>query len=357
MLLSLVDVFAVDGQAHGVDSADIVDPPDGSEGINLLPATLDPAGELSESLRAELTELTQAATAYAAAAQATATTRAYESDWAQFTAWCQRYSLQALPAAPATCGLFLTSLAHRGLKVSTVRRRAASIARTHRLAGHTSPTWDPAVLNLLEGIARTHGVVPNKKVALLRDALLDIVDRIDISSVAGLRDRALLLLGFAVGLRRSELVALTVKDLTPSPDGVTIRLGQSKTDQQGAGYDLLVLYAEPPRPCPVRALRAWLDHAEITTGEIFRRVTRSGAVSSPLSGQSVALILKKRVQAAGLDPRNFAGHSLRAGYATQAARDGHHATQIADVTRHRDQRVLNGYIRAGRNPKDIARVL
>jgi integrase len=168
---------------------------------------------------------------------------------------------------------------------------------------------------------------------------------------------ALLLLGFAVGLRRSELVAPTVEHLSPSPDGPRIRIARSKTDQQGRGYELLLVYAEPPRPCPVLAIRAWLGAAEITSGPLFRRVTRTGAVSSSLTPQTVGLIIKQRACAAGLDPRAFAGHSLRCGYATQAARDGHHPTQIAATTGHQDQRVLAGYIRAGRGRDDIAHVL
>jgi len=253
--------------------------------------------------------------------------------------------------------LYLTSLAKRGLAVSTIRRRAAAIARAHRQAGYLPASTDPRVLTVIDGIARVHGAAPNKKTALLRDQLLELIDRIDTTTTAGLRDRALLLLGFAVGLRRSELVALTVEHLSPSPDGITIRIERSKTDQQGRGHALLVVYAAPPRPCPVRALRAWLDTAEIATGAVFRRVTRTGAVSSPLTPQTVALIVKKRARAAGLDPREFAGHSLRSGYATQAARDGHHPAQIAATTRHQDQRVLAGYIRAGRGRDDIAHVL
>jgi site-specific recombinase XerD len=294
---------------------------------------------------------------YAAAAQAINTTRAYASDWNQFETWCERYQLVSLPASAAVIGLYVTSLAKRGLAVSTIRRRAAAIARAHRQAGHLPATSDPRVLTVMEGIARVHGSAPHKKTALLRDPLLEVIDRIDTATTVGLRDRALLLLGFAVGLRRSELVALAIEDLSPSPDGVRIRIARSKTDQQGRGQELLVVYAEAPRPCPVRALRAWIETAAITTGPVFRRVTRTGAVSSPLTAQSVALIIKKRARTAGLDPREFAGHSLRAGYATQAARDGHHPTQIAATTRHQDQRVLAGYIRAGRGKADIAHVL
>ena len=137
------------------------------------------------------------------------------------------------------------------------------------------------MLTAIEGIARVHGAAPNKKTALLRDPLLDVIDRIDTATSAGLRDRALLLVGFAVGRRRSELVALMVEDLSPSPDGVRIRIARSKTDQQARGHELLLVYAQPPSPSPVRTLRAWLDAAEITTSPIFRRVTRTGGISSP----------------------------------------------------------------------------
>lgn len=330
------------------------------DGEAMLPVTAAVDGlpaELPAALAAELSELVAEADRYAQAAQALNTTRAYASDWKQFTAWCERYQLQSLPAPAAVIVLYVTALAKRGLKVSTIRRRAAAIARAHRQAGLLPATSDPRVLTVLEGIARLHGTAPNKKTALLRDPLLELIDRIDTGSTAGQRDRALLLLGFAVGLRRSELVALRVEDLSPDADGIRIRIARSKTDQHGHGQELLVIYAQPPRPCPVRALRAWMDAAQLTTGPIFRRVTRTGAISTPLTAQSVALIVKKHACGAGLDPRQFAGHSLRSGYATQAARDGHHPTQIAATTRHQDQRVLAGYIRAGRGKDDIAHVL
>jgi integrase len=221
-------------------------------------------GELPAHLATEPAELIDDAQRYAAAAQAINTTRAYASHWNQFQGWCERYQLISLPAPAAVIALYLTSLAKRGLAVSTVRRRAAAIARAHRQHGHLPATSDPSVLTVMEGIARVHGAAPNKKTALLRDPLLELIDRIDTGTNAGQRDRALLLLGFAVGLRRSELVALTVEDLSPSPDGLRIRIARSKTDQHGLGHELLVVYAEPPRPCPVRALRHWLDTAEIT---------------------------------------------------------------------------------------------
>jgi site-specific recombinase XerD len=192
--------------------------------------------ELPAQLAAELAELIDDARRYAAAAQAVNTTRAYASDWKQFTSWCERYQLVSLPAPAPVIALYLTSLAKRGLAVSTIRRRAAAIARAHRQAGHLPASSDPRVLTVMEGIARVHGAAPNKMTALLRDLLLELIDRVDAGTNAGQRDRALLLLGFAVGLRRSELVALTVEDLSPSPDGLRIRIARSKTDQQRRGH-------------------------------------------------------------------------------------------------------------------------
>jgi site-specific recombinase XerD len=322
-----------------------------------LERTDDLTLELPAALHEELTHLLDKVDQYSRAAQSVNTTRAYRSDWRQFEAWCDRYGLPSIPASPTAVALHLTALAEVGRSVSTVRRRCAAIARAHRIAGQTSPTADPSVMTVLEGIARVHGSAPNKKTALLRDPLLEVIDRIDTSENAGLRDRAVLLVGFALGLRRSELVAIQVKDISPSPDGVTIRIARSKTDQQGRGTSLLLPYAESPNPCPVRALRAWLDASGITDGPVFRRLSRVGTIGKPLTPQSVALIIKRRADSAGLDPREFAGHSLRSGYATQAARDGHRTEQIANTTRHKDQTVLAGYIHAGRGRKDVAAVL
>lgn len=321
------------------------------------PAGLPTEAPLTAADPAELFELATAMEDYAAAATSANTTRAYASDWRDFEAWCARFGALALPAEPATAALYLTSLARRDLKVSTVRRRAAAITRGHRVAGHASPVGDPRVAQVLEGIARVHGAVPAKKVALLRDPLVRAIAAIDGSSVAGARDRALLLVGFALGLRRTELVAFAVEDLEAHPDGALVTIPRSKTDQRGEGARLLLAYADDGRPCPVGALRDWIAAAGIAAGPVFRRVTRTGAATTPLTAQSVALIVKRRVAAAGLDPTAFAGHSLRSGFATQAARDGYLAAQIADVTRHRDRRVLDGYIQAGRGAADVARVL
>lgn len=204
---------AMTGHRNDTDALDEVD---GEPLVALVRPTADFSDGLHTALDPELARLVPAIATYAAAAQAPNTTKAYESDWRQFEHWAPEHQLPAMPASPATCALYLTALAQRGLKVSTIRLRAAAITRAHRQAGQAS-VWDPRVLTVLEGIARTHGAAPTKKVALLRDPLLEFVDWIDQSTPAGLRDRALLLLGFALGLRRSELRRRPRRAPLPSP--------------------------------------------------------------------------------------------------------------------------------------------
>lgn len=306
---------------------------------------------------AELSGLLQRAQAFAEHATAPNTSKAYASDWSDFLTWCAKHRVEPLPAHPAVVATYATALTDRGLKASTIRRRGAAIARKHRDTRHPNPFWDPDLTRVMEGIARDLQIEPDKKLPLLRDQVRDMVAPIDISTLAGLRDRALLLLGFALGLRRSELVALQVTDFKRDVDGARVKLKSSKGDQKGEGHTFLLPYASNGNPCAVRAVRGWIDAAGLIDGTIARRLLRNGQPGGPLSPQSIALIIKKRAAAAGLDAAAFAGHSLRAGYATQASRDGHRAEQIADVTRHKDRRTLDGYVRAGQGAEDIARVL
>jgi integrase len=246
------------------------------------------------------------------------------------------------------------------LKLATVRRRAGAITRAHRAADHPTPLADPRVKSVLEGIARTHGAPPRKKAALDRDQLLSVTAAIDPTTTAGLRDRALLLTGFALGLRRSELVSIQVEDLKPHPDGLLVTLNRAEGDQHGEGHTFLLANGKSPEACPVTALHAWITHAQLTHGPIARRVSRSGRVLDPLTAQSIPLIIRRRLEAAALPGVNlddYSGHSLRSGFATQAARDGYTSTQIRHVTRHKDPRTLDGYIQAGTRTKDLALVL
>jgi integrase len=166
--------------------------------------------------------------------------------------------------------------------------------------------------------------------------------------VSARRDRALLLLGFAGALRRSELAALTIGDLAFGADGLRVRLTRSKADQEGAGAVLGIHYGERPLSCPVRAVRDWVRFVAITEGPVFRSVDRHGNVGeTALAPGSVARIVKRAATQAGLDPAAYAGHSLRAGFATQAAKVGAHERAIMRHTRHKSERVLREYIREG----------
>ncbi len=209
---------------------------------------------------------------------ATNTLRAYTSDWRQFERWTDERALNALPADPETCAAYLTDLAEQGLHVNTVRRRAHVIAQTHQRAGDGSPISDPRVQRALELAARAPRAPTGQKLPLLRAVLARVIDHIDTTSTSGLRDRALLLTGGALGLRRAELAAITVADLEPHPDGINVTLpptaGRTPTT-------MLLARRQARNECPVAALDAWLERAAITQGPIARRVTRTGTISSP----------------------------------------------------------------------------
>jgi len=269
------------------------------------------------SVAAAWEALDERARAYAEAARAPATLCAYAADWRAFTAWCATRGVEALPATPRTVTLFLAALAGRP---STLRRKLAAIAVMHRAAGHDSPTEHGIVRATFSGIRRERGVAPRPKTALLVDELRAALAtcgerRIDV------RDRALLLVGFAGALRRSELVGLDVGDVTFEGEGLVLRLRRSKTNQEGGLEEVAVLYGSDPRTCPVRALQDWLAASAIGEGPLFRAVDRVGRVGS---GRLTARIVGERVKKigarSGLDPDSYAGHSLRSGFATSAAR-------------------------------------
>ena len=268
--------------------------------------------------------------------------------------------LTAIPAAPATVAAFLAAEADRGFRPVTIGRRAAAIAAAHRAQDHPNPCDSGAVAAVMSGIRREHGTSPLRKAAPLElDPLERLISPIDTTTLTGLRDRALLLLGFAAALRRSELVALDVEDLCfDATRGLKITIRASKTDQERAGAQVAVPYARAGNRCAVRALQAWLQTAGIHRGSVFRRMRRGDTLTDEcLSDQSVALIVKRRAQAAGLPTALLSGHSLRAGYATAAAGAGVEERKIANVTRHRNLPVLRGYIRAATAFDDVGEVL
>lgn len=293
-----------------------------------------------------LVELQEKAKAYALNSKAANTLRAYRADWRRFTSWCEAQGLAALPAAPETVAMFAAELAGAE-KASTLQRRMSAIAQAHRTAGFESPTRAAVVQNVLAGVRRAHGSAQEGKAALLTEDIKAMVATCD-EDLVGLRDRALILLGFAGAFRRGELVALQVEDLAFTSSGLVVTVRRSKTDQDGQGTKKGIPFGASERSCPVHAVRKWLEAARLSRGPVFRGINRWGQVQTiPLSDKAVALIVKKMATAAGLNPKLYAGHSLRAGLATQAAMNGVEERVIQNQTGHKSVNVLRRYIRDG----------
>lgn len=289
----------------------------------------------------ELAESRRATAEFIAAAKADATRLAYAADWRDFKFWCASHELDALPASPENVAVYLSSLATAGRKLSTIRRRCAAIAHMHRQAGHDNPAAHTGVRATVSGIARTLGSAPTKKAALTAEVLERVIRKIPID-LPGLRDRALILIGFAGAFRRSELVALDLADLARHPKGIVLTIRKSKTDQAGAGKSKAIPHGR--RLKAVAALDAWLAASGITSGAIFRGVCGSKVRPDRLCTTQVARIIKARVRAAGLDPKVFSGHSLRSGFITSAADAGASLQSIADHAAHEKLDTTLGYV-------------
>ncbi|CAH0132466.1 Tyrosine recombinase XerD [Agrobacterium fabrum] len=298
-------------------------------------------------------DLSDAALDYGRAALSGNTMRAYKSDWQDFQDWCAARDRSHLPANPATVANYASSLADAGKKVPTIARKLAAIRFFHRGAGLDNPTDNAGVAAILKGIRRTVGTAARQKAPATVDVIHAMMARINADSLQGKRDRALLLLGFAGAFRRSELVAITVEDLTFSEEGVDVFLPKSKTDQEAKGQSVAVLNGKALRPAD--RLKEWLQAARITSGPIFRRFNRGDRLTAEtLTDQAVALIVKKYADAAGLDVASLSGHSLRAGFVTSAAENRASISRIMEVTRHRDPRTVETYVRRADRFKDHA---
>jgi site-specific recombinase XerD len=285
------------------------------------------------------------ADAYAAEAKSPSTRRAYRTAWRQFSAWCEANALQQLPAAPEAVAVYLAHLAEKKKSVSTIDKALGAIAHAHHRANLLPPNRTARVQETMRGIRRSLGVAQTPKAPLLANMLRAACADMP-STIIGLRDRALLTLGFAGAFRRSELVALEVRDLTFTAEGLEVTIRRSKTDQDGKGRRLGIPLAASPKACPVRALQEWLAAAKIDSGAILRAVDRHGRVSAAgLTGRSVALIVKRHVSGLGLDQSRYAGHSLRAGLVTSAAKAGRSEASIMRTTGHRSSAMVRRYIR------------
>jgi integrase len=275
------------------------------------------------------------------------TRRVYRRNWADFASWCERYGLAPLPATPDAVALYVADLAATR-KPATLTLRLSAISQAHQAAGYESPTHAASVRKTMAGVRRTLGAAPVTKAPITVTDLQRITGGHLRPGIRGTRDRALLLIGFAGAFRRSELVSLNVEDVEHVPEGIVLTLKRSKTDQEGIGRRIGIPHGGHEATCPVRALDAWLALAGLRNGAIFRPIDRHGNVSDDrLSDHAVAEIVKLYAARIGRDASHFAGHSLRSGFATAAAREGAAERDIMAQTGHRSAAMVRRYIRDG----------
>lgn len=280
------------------------------------------------------------------------TRKAYASDLKIFASWCQVHNVVAVPAAAEVVAMFLSDQAKDGVAASTLTRRTAAIRFAHEAQGHDTPTSSKLVSATLKGIRRSAGVAKKQKAPATADRITAMVSHCP-NSLAGLRDRAILLLGFAGAFRRSELAALTVGDIEEMAEGLRVTIRKSKTDQEGQGQ--VIAIPTGARLMVVKALQDWLKAAEITEGFLFRPVAKGGTLRSmPLTDRSIADIVKKYAGLSGFNAADFSGHSLRSGFLTSAAENGATVFKMAEVSRHRSIETLRGYVRFAELFKDHA---
>jgi len=274
--------------------------------------------------------------------RASSTKRAYASDWANFEAWCARDGRVALPAHPVAVAEYLRTQHEAGLAVSTIARRLCAIRLRHIAAEIHSPHAEHLVLEVMKGIRRGRKRKVVQATPVVAEQIKQMVDLIDLKTHQGRRDRALLLLGFAAALRRSELVALDIADLEFVDQGLLLTIKSSKTDQEQVGAVVPVL-AETDSPyCPVESVRIWLINSALREGPAFRRLYRGDTISHDrLSDKAVVLLIKSLAGRIGMDAKLVSGHSLRRGFLTSgrgfltsAATEKKDLRRMADQARH-----------------------
>ena len=286
---------------------------------------------------------------YANRSRSDGTWRAYENDWRQFCHWCESVDLPALPADPETVAGFISIQADEGRAISTIRRRLAAIRLMHIASDHPSPHDTLQVNEVLRGIANAQRNRPIKQAKPAGDEMIKrMVDAMDLTTLAGLRNRALVLLGFDAALRRSELVAIDRAHITQEKNGLVINIPYSKTDQAGTGQQVGILTRPDSPYCPVTALDSWLVTADIKRGAIFRRIYKGDRLSDArLTDRSVSNILKQCASTTGVSTEErdlYSGHSLRRGFITSAVAAGTDITAIMRQTRHKRADSVIGYV-------------
>jgi site-specific recombinase XerD len=300
-----------------------------------------------DNLPAELLDLIEYGQELIQNSKAERTVNAYRSDFEDFQTFCQDNGLPHLPADVRSVGLYVLHLAKdREYKPSTIERRLVSISQVHKDAGyHEPPSKDPKIRQIIAGLKRTVGSAQHKKKGFNTPQIRQWVGTLG-DNVKDIRDRAIILLGYAGAFRRSEIVGLNVDDLQFTDQGYLVTLRKSKTDQEGRGRTIAIPYGEHAGTCPVIALQNWLDKSGITEGAIFRGIFNDGRISDTrLSSKGVARLVKKVCRVVGLDPTDYAGHSLRAGHVTQATSNGAPSHITKQQTGHKSDKVFNGYYR------------
>ena len=281
--------------------------------------------------------------------KSTNTVRAYKSDFEDFTLFCVKNGFKNIPTEPKIVSLYLTFLSSKNVKPSTIKRRLVSIGVIHKMKGHYLDTKHPVIVENFMGIKRLKGVSQKGKKPLLISDLkrvIDVINEQDEPELKKLRNKALLLIGFSGGFRRSELTSLNFEDLDFVFEGVKINIQRSKTDQFGEGFTKGIPHFENYLYCPVKNLRNWLNVSKIQKGPVFVRFSKGASLTNiRLNDQSVALIIKEYLTKAGVDKNNYSGHSLRSGFATSAAEAGAEERSIMAMTGHKSTEMVRRYIK------------
>ena len=276
------------------------------------------------------------------------TLRAYKSDFKDFGAFCVKHGFKSLPSEPKIVSLYITYLS-KNSKISTLRRRLVSISMVHRLKGHYLDTKHPIIVENLMGIKRVKGSIQRGKKPLLINhlkSIIDVIDEQNFDEIKKLRDKSIILIGFGGGFRRSELISIDYEDLEFVPQGLKITINRSKTDQFGEGMVKGLPYFKNESYCPVNSLKKWIKISKIESGPIFRRFSKGSAIKEKrLTDQTVVLLMKKYLNLAGIENKNFSGHSLRSGFATVTAESGADERSIMAMTGHKTTQMVRRYIK------------
>lgn len=310
----------------------------------------------SAELGTALAPGTERAQSYAADARAPNTRRTYASQWNGFCAWCETQGRSSLPASGETVAIYLAHLADKPRKASGIALALTAISQMHEVKGEPNPRGDRRVKETWKGIRRTLGTAQQGKHPLYGQGLLTALEALP-PTLAGVRDRAMLLLGYTGAFRRGELVGLVVEDLREVPQGLEVTIRRSKTDQEGKGRTIPIPRERIPEVCPVAAVKAWLDASGLTKGPLFRAIHRCGRVLQrglAPSGHYVAVLVKRAAVAAGLAPGALSGHSLRSGLVTAALDAGRSFAAVRKVTGHASDAMASRYYRNAELFKDTA---